>query len=333
MPSQSAVQTNPVLTNIAVGYQNAQHVGTRIFPIYPTDELPARVPKFGQEGLRVVDDKATVDGGGTERKFDWTSVSIDADGHMQSTFVPNASKASPAMKAMINAAKFVKDGVDLVREMAIYAACHNASLFTASETPAVKWDNSLTVDILGDVATWRETRAQATGYLPNVMVLAPAVWNVVRKNTPILQALGVTGNANYGTVARVTQELVADLMDLDEIIVPRVAYDSANKGQTVSRAYGWTAKTGFLEYRPQITADEYGRVISDQMDAAAGRTVIWTGPEGATEGVKIDEVEVPMGVAPFGRGTGGGTNVIATQWFDIAVLEGLSAARLTAMLA
>jgi hypothetical protein len=333
MPSQSAAQTNPILSNIAVGYQNAQHVGTRIFPIYTSDTLPARVPRFGQEDLRLVDDKATVDGGGTERTFEWATIDIDADGHMQSTFVANATKADPAMKAMIRAAKFVKSGVDLVREKVIYDACHNASLFTASETPAVKWDNSLTVDILGDVDAWCETRRTATGYRPNVLVLAPAVWNVVRKNTAILSALGVSSNREYGVPAKVTQELVADLMDLEEIIVPRVGYDSANKGQTVTRTNMWTAKTGFLEYRPPITEDEYGRVISEEMDAAAGRTVIWTGAPGATEGVEISEVQVPKGVAPWGRGTNGGVNVIATQWYGIEAMEVLSAARLTAMLA
>jgi len=333
MPSQSAAQTNPVLSGIVVGHQNAKHVGTRIFPIYTTEELPARVPKFGQESLRLVDDKATVDGGGTERKFEWTTLSIDADGHMQSTFVPTASKASPAMKAMINGAKFVKAGVDLMREKSIYDACHDASLFTVSETPGTKWDNSLTVDILGDVQTWRENRSLATGYMPNVLVLAPAVWSHVRKNTYILQALGVSANGSYGTPAKVTPELVADLMELDEIIIPRVAYDSANKGQAVSRAYMWTAKTGFLAYRPPITDDEYGRVISEEMDAAAGRTIVWTGAEGATEGVRIQEVEVPAGVSPWGRGTNGGTNVIATQWYGVVPFEEKSAARLTAMLA
>ncbi len=333
MPSDSAAQTNPILSGIAVGYSNAQHVGTRIFPIYPATEVPARVPKFGKESFRLVKDTATVDGGGTERTFEWTTISIDADGHMQQTFVPSKSKASPAMRAMINATKFVADGISLNREKAIYDLCADAATFTQSETPGTKWGASLTVDILGDVQTWRENRALATGTLPNILVLAPGVWQKVRVNTPILNALGVTSNRQYGTPAKVTEALVADLMELDEIIVPRVAYDTANEGATASLGYMWPEKTGFLAYRPPISTDEYGRVVSEVIAPAAGRTVMWTGADDATGGVRVQTVPVPAGVSPLGRGTDGGDNVIATAWYKPIAFEVLSAARLTALLA
>jgi len=333
MPSDSAMLNNPILSGIGVGYKNAQHVGTRIFPIYPAADLPARVPKFGKEAFRLVDDKATASGGGTERNFEWTTIPVDADGHMQQTFVPAASKVEAGRRAMINATKFVADGISLMREKAIYDLCASASVFSASQTPSTKWDASLTVDILGDVQAWREAMSPSIGAMPNVLVLAPGVWNVVRKNTPILQALGVTANANYGTAARVTQALVAELMELEEIIVPRVAYDTANKGQTPTLNYMWPVKTGFLLWRPQITEDEYGRVISEEISPAAGRTVVWTGAPDSTEGVQVSTVPVPKGVGPTGRGTNGGTNVIATQWYTPTACEAAAGVRLTAMLA
>ena len=44
---------DPVLTNIARGYRNAQFIGEALFPVVSVDKEGATIPKFGKEAFRL----------------------------------------------------------------------------------------------------------------------------------------------------------------------------------------------------------------------------------------------------------------------------------------
>ena len=44
---------DPVLTNLSVGYSNADLVGDVLFPFVPVDKEGGKIPKFGKEAFKI----------------------------------------------------------------------------------------------------------------------------------------------------------------------------------------------------------------------------------------------------------------------------------------
>lgn len=87
---------------------------------------------------------------------------------------------------------------------------------------------------------------------PNIAVLGQAVWTKLRTHPKITAAVYAGGgNASVAGTA-VARQAVADLLELEEIVVGQSWYNSAKSGQTASMARLWGKHAAFLYRSPQI---------------------------------------------------------------------------------
>jgi hypothetical protein len=137
-----------------------------------------------------------------------------------------------------------------------------ASAPSASQT--IQWSDDANGDPFSDIATGQTTVLQNTGFLPNVLLITWPVYQALRKHPLIIDRIKYTNPAFAGTI---TPQLLAEALDIEEVIVSKAVYNSAAQGATV--AMGLVAgKVALLAYR----APQPGLMVP-----TAGYTFGWTG--------------------------------------------------------
>jgi hypothetical protein len=184
-----------------------------------------------------------------------------------------------------DATKFVTDKERIRREKAFAAACMatskwgtdvtgNTSASVYGSNTVAQWEDSDSTP-LEDVAYYRTKMKLATGLNGNVLVLGRQVWDVL-KNHPDLLAR-ISGGSNNGNPAKVTQEIVAQIMELEELVVMEAVENTAIEGATMTGAF-IAGKHGLLMHRNK-TAGRKG--------ATAVKTFTWQRPKTDANGIAI----------------------------------------------
>lgn len=177
------------------------------------------------------------------------------------------------------------DGVDLDREATIIVSqkmmikrertwmsdYFKASVWSGDVTVTTAWsDSSATpiADLRAEIIDMKLT----TGFKPNVLVLDLTTWGDIADHPDFLGR--ISGGATQAQPAIVMKQLLAQILELDEVLVSEAAYDSANEGATES--IGAIAPRGaLLLHRPRSP----GLYVP-----AAGYTFNWTGYLGGQAG-------------------------------------------------
>lgn len=101
-----------------------------------------------------------------------------------------------------------------------------------------------------------------TGYCPNVIVLGADVFRVLKNNSLI------TDRIKYTQKGIVTAEILAQLFDVDKVLIARGVQNTAKEGQTNAISYIVNRKAALMVYAaPEPTIDE----------PSGGYTFAWTG--------------------------------------------------------
>lgn len=147
------------------------------------------------------------------------------------------------LRPEIEAAEFVTDNLLRAREKRVadlVSACAN---WANSVTPSTKWDDD-TSDPLGDVDTARTAILQATGLMPNSMVMGWEVWEDLKNHPDLLDRI------KYTEKGVLTSDLAAGLFEVNKLLVGRSVYESAEEGETSSMAFIWGKQVTLL-YAPE----------------------------------------------------------------------------------
>lgn len=118
---------------------------------------------------------------------------------------------------------------------------------TNSANAAAKW-NTGSASPIKDVDTGRITMRNTYGIKPNAMVLEWEAFLAVRREPQILDAL--FGSVNPENSANVTAAMLAQVFDLDEVIVSESQKNTANEAKAAVLAASWD-KTLSLLFRKE----------------------------------------------------------------------------------
>lgn len=274
LPTINDIQAvDPVLTNMLVGYRNAdsRFVAGRVFPSIPVDkqtstyyvltksywflnnvERRAAGAQFGRAGYGVSTSTVTAEIYGLEH--------VIPDEIAANNQVPmgleNLGTQWLAHQSLINkerrwATNFMKTsfwGTDV------------------SGATATKWSNYTDSDPVDMVRTGKRTISQATGMVPNYMVMGEIVMDHLANHPDLMDRV------KYVTTVTATaiESAIASILGVGTILVGQAIYNSANEAQTAS-------------YSPIIDDDALLLYVSPTpgiMSASAGYTFEWTGGGG-----------------------------------------------------
>ncbi len=143
-----------------------------------------------------------------------------------------------------------------------------------SATPAsdqvVKWSDATSSDPIGDVRSARTDMMELTGYMPNTFVMSQRVMDALVDHPDIVDRIKYSGGVGNQNPARTTAEALAQLFEVDRILVMRAIRNTAAEGDANVHSF-IGGKNALLTYVPPTPG---------LMTPSAGYTFTWSGYQG-----------------------------------------------------
>jgi hypothetical protein len=284
LPTVNDVQAvDPVLQNMLVAYAQAEtrFVALRAFPAMSVDK---------DSGTYYLFDKKYWFQDGLQERAPGSHFARAGFGVSTATYVTQQwAREFPIPDEVSANAQFDYDlaraGVEWLaqqsfirKERAFAADFMVTGVWSTTNTTDTDWDDSGGVPVT-NVRTAGRTISAATGYSPNKLIVGEIVYDALLVNAQIAGRLQYSTQMTMATV----ENVLAAVLGVDEILVSRGSYNSANEGQTASMA--------------AIIDDDalliYSAESANALTATAGKTFVWNpgGGAGAQSQYRDDTVD------------------------------------------
>lgn len=220
-PSQARV-LDPILTTLAQGYQNAEFVGSALFPRVPVAARGGKIIAFGKESFQAYD-TARAPGAPVKRiNLGYSSASYALLDHSLAASVPveliEEAQAVPGINLASAAVRTVQDALALRLEVEQATLATTAGNYGAGNKATLsgtsQWSDFGTVsDPINDVEAAKEAIRVKVGKRPNVVVMGAAVLAKLKMHPKVLDRIKYTGR----DVA--TLDLLASLFGVQKVLV------------------------------------------------------------------------------------------------------------------
>jgi hypothetical protein len=294
-PRRQQVHVDGPLTNISIAYRQSadRFIADKVFPIVP-------VPKQSdQYFVYDIGDWYRTDtarrASGTESAgsgWDITTATYFAEKwaiHKDIDDDIRANADSP-IDMDRDSTEFITQDMMIRREIEWTSAFFATSTWTGSTTagditPGNLWDTVAGTPI-DDIMEQKDSISEKTGFDPNTMVLGPEVYKELKEHPDILDRI------KYTQTGIVTADILASLLDLDRVLIPKATRNTAAEGSADSFdfLYGKNALLCYVTPSPGL------------LTPTAGYTFSWTGLGGNNFGqavtkfrmeqLKSDRVEI-----------------------------------------
>lgn len=222
MSAEQARVIDPILTNHARGYANAEHVGSVLFPPVPMPVRGMRRIEFGKEAFRLYSTRRAPGATRKAVQFGHQGYPVALDQHSLAGKVPieimQEAKKVPNIDMGRNAVNSVLSVISLNREVSQGTLARNAALYDANHKLALsgadKWsDHSGTSNPAQDVLAAKEAVRSTIGRYPNTMVIGPAVFAGLQEH-PVLRE-----RFKYTSSDSLTTEMLARYFNVETVKV------------------------------------------------------------------------------------------------------------------
>ena len=251
MPELENVHTDAILSNISVQYRNAAYVGLQLMPVVPV--------KKESDIYYIYDSKAdrfripeTLRAPKTESKtVNWkvTTGTYTCKEYALNDLIDDRERnnADAPLNLEVDTVEFLTDIIELAQEQRIATLLTGASM-THSAIISVKWEDYANSDPIGDIETGKQDIHSRIFRNPNTLLLGVEVYNVLKHHPDILDRI------KYVQKGVVTAELMANIFEVDKVIIGEAGYNTKKEGQTAVYGYLWGkyAILAYVEPRPGI---------------------------------------------------------------------------------
>ena len=246
-PDLGDVHVNALLTNVSIAYRNPQehYIADRMFPFVPVDKQSDIYPvytrgfMYADEGQRMIRAPGTrapttgwaVDNTNTYRCLNYAIGVEIPDELRQNADVPFDMDRDAVQ--LITALQAIR------RERAFAADFIATGLWTgqadkAGTTDFVKWSDYGGSDPFTDLEDGLDAVEGASGMRPNRIAMGAITWRRLKHHPDFIDR--IKGGATGGNPALVTRQLLAGLLEVDEILVGRASFRSSDEGASLTLA-------------------------------------------------------------------------------------------------
>lgn len=235
--------TVPELQAIAIGYRNPSLIADAVLPRVPVGTKEFKYTKYPKgQFFTVPDTKVGRKGEPNQVELEGRDATGMCEDHGLDDMVPNediqAAASQPNTPSpLMRATEFVTDLVLLAREKRVadlvFAAAQYASSNKTQLAGNHQWDvfSHADSDPIPDI----QAGLDACIMRPNVMVIGRAAWSKLSMHPKLAAAIYRNGT----TAGIVSRQAVADLFELEEVLVGEGFVNTAKKGQTASVVRVW----------------------------------------------------------------------------------------------
>lgn len=263
-PGISDVHQNAVMTQLSIAYKNPRYIADQVLPGIKVAKQADDYYIFTKgDWFR---DEADLRAPGTRAKRGGYTLDTDEYSCKEYAFAKELpdevrENADAVLNPEIEATEFATDRVMLKIERELAAAIFVAGVWANDKTGGTDftvWSDYDNCDPIGDVDGWKDTIHKSTGMEPNRLLIGREVWSKLKRAPDILELV------KYVERGILTEDLVAQVLGVEKIIVGDPIYNSAAEGVTVVQAYIW-GKYALLYYvpdRPALRTPSAGYILN-----------------------------------------------------------------------
>lgn len=265
-PTFAQIHIDQPLTNISVAYvQDAKNfIADRVFPSIPVEKQSNKYFVFDRTTF--MRDQMQKRAAGEESAG--TGYSLSNDSYFCDVFAlhkdisdfDRANTDSP-LDADRSATTLITQSGLVRKEVQWVADYFTTGVWGTDNTLATKWSDYASSDPIGDLDVAKLAILEATGQQGNVLVLGLRTFNQLKNHPDIVDRI------KYTSARVVTEEVLASLFGVDEVLVPRSVADLVAEGKTPAPAL-LHGKHALLLHRAASPGLE---------TPSAGYTFTWTG--------------------------------------------------------
>jgi len=239
-PTKADIHVNRPLTNISIAYLQDQKnfVADKVFPIVPVDKASDLYYEYDKGDFFRSDAKRRAPG--TESAGSGFRVSPSGSYNCRQPLSEHIdvsdqdrSNQDEVIDLDRDATLLVTQRMLLKREMEFADKFFKEGIWSHDVAPATKW-NVAASDPVKDITDEIDTIENGTGFKPNVILASPKIFRTL-KNHP-----DVKDRYKYTQKGIVTQEMLAEIFEVEKFLVPGAVKNTAKEGKTasMSRVYG-----------------------------------------------------------------------------------------------
>lgn len=279
----SRVHRDRILTNIALKFKNAGYIGDMIFPVVPSKN-ESNLYRVWNKGDAFLDEaKKRADGTlGAQTDMRFTTASFVTKEWYLSMSLGRRMLANqdPDLNMRATAAESLADKIMLKRDVNVAA---ELAAWAAPEDVAGLWaPDDATNTFIADIEAAKITIFNRTGRFPNKMVLDYATYATLKFNDALRANFAPAVPSVSASQFKVTPQMIADLFDLDEVLIGNTITNSAGRAKgtdvltpvnvwdlSANKAKG-SCWIGFVAKSPSKLVPSAGyRFVTETMSAGA----------------------------------------------------------------
>lgn len=267
MPNVIDYQVDQVLTQMSKAYANGALIGTQLMPRLNVPSRTGFYFTYSKDKFRIEDSRRT--GVSRANRADHglvkTAFGPLAERSLEEAIEYEVRDTYPSPHdARVDATENVTENLDLGLEKEIANLLTNASATNISQTVTLsgndQWSDFANSDPFTDIQTGFDTIKANAMVRPNTFALGYLVWAKLRHHPDLL------GRLSVASVRVLTEQLLADLIGVEKVLVGDALYNTADEGQTASMSYVWD-KHALLAYvigTPKIKSISLGYTLQMQ---------------------------------------------------------------------
>lgn len=282
----------PYLTSIALAYRNQRMIADDVLPRVPVERQVFKYSAYTlEDGFTVPDTR--VGRKSKPNEIDWTATELTdqtrdyglEDGIPYADVANTQGQPATPINPEARSTELLTDLILLDREVRVANLVFDAAQYpTANKTTlsgTTQWSDFANSDPVGDILGALDVPLVR----PNVLVLGRAVFTKLAQHPKIVKAY--FGNAGDSGV--VPRQFLAQLFELDDVLVGEGWVNTAKKGQAASMARVWGKHAALIYRNPNVTNPAQGSVTFG-ITAEWGTRIAGTRPDpdmGLRGGTKI----------------------------------------------
>ena len=283
-PNLGDVHVSSALTDVSVAYMQSAdaYIADKVFPMVPVNFqsdkyfIFSKSDFFRDEAQKRADATESAGGG-----FNLSTATYSADVWAFHKDIGDQirSNADPAVDIESTSSEFCTQRLLIRRDRLFVASYLTTGIWgtditgvasSPSGNQTIQWSDDVNGDPISDVANGKTYILLTTGMEPNVLTVSYPVYQALIKHPLIIDRIKYT---SMPTAKNVTATLLAEMFDLDRVVVSKAVYNAGVEGGTDS--FNWImGKSAFLCHSPSSAG---------LMVPAAGYIFGWRGYTGLND--------------------------------------------------
>jgi hypothetical protein len=246
MPLPSQLHRDKALENISVAYMPNEFIADRLVPKIPVMHESDVYYVFDQNIMSLPETLRADGSEAREASYDLSTSSYKLAEHALKDIVTDRMRqnADKAIKPDIDATEVLTKRILIRKEVECANIAFDKSNFSnnASLAAAAAWSsNTTTTNPITSIDSATSKIIASSGYTPNKLVIDDPTFRACKNHVSVIDRV------KYTTADSITENMLAKLFNVQEILVGRALRDTAQEGLTNSMNFVWSS-CAFLAY-------------------------------------------------------------------------------------